>query len=172
MRTLGTLITATAYGTWLRGDERGWIDDAILMPPDPVIERNDRERMPHPPFLFVADSLLTIGDAIGTSLRQRLDVMTLAFTIQTWHIHLLVGPTQLRIDQIVKCAKDAARYHLRPGRPIWTAGFDKRYCFDAPSLISRVRYVERHNERMGWPPRPWPWITPLDEYLSYLAPGQ
>ena len=28
MPTLGMLITATTYGNWLRGDIRGWIDDA------------------------------------------------------------------------------------------------------------------------------------------------
>ena len=49
MPTLGTLLTFTTYGTWLRGDARGWID-GVLMPPDPVLESADRGRMVHPPF--------------------------------------------------------------------------------------------------------------------------
>ena len=172
MRTLGTLITATTYGTWLRGDVRGWIDDGVLMPPDPKLETGDRDRMAHPPFLFAADSLLAIGDAIGKSLQERQRHVLLALTVQTWHIHLLIGATTFGIDRVVKCAKDAVRYHLRVGRPIWTDGYDKRFCFDVASLRSRVRYVEQHNERMSWPPQPWIWLTPLDEYLAHLAPGQ
>jgi hypothetical protein len=168
MQTLGTLITSTTYGTWLRGDVRGWIDDGVLMPPDPVLETGERQLMSHPLFLFAPESLLAIGDAIGASLRDRQKLTVLAMTIQTWHVHFVSGSTPTRIDQIVKCTKDAARYHLRPGRPIWTDGYDKRFCFDIASLTARVWYVERHNERMGWPPRPWKWITPLDEYLSRL----
>jgi hypothetical protein len=166
MGTLGTLITATTFGTWLRGDARGWIDDGILMPPDPALEAGDRKRMAHPPFLFPAEAMLSTGDAIGTSLRHRLDIVIFALAVQSWHFHLLVGPTQLRIDQIVKCAKDAARYHLRLNQPIWTEGYDKRFCFDRSSLTSRVHYVERHNERLGWPSRPWSWITPFEQALS------
>jgi hypothetical protein len=172
MRTLGTLITATTYGSWLRGDDRGWIDDGVLMPPDPELETTDQQRMAHPRFLFDADSLFAIGDAVGISLRERQSHAVLALTIQTWHIHFVIGATPVGIDQVAKCAKDAARYHLRPGRPIWSAGYDKRFCFDIASLKTRVRYVERHNERLGWPPRPWTWLTPFDEYLSHLAPGQ
>jgi hypothetical protein len=168
MNTLGTLITSTTYGTWLRGDQRGWIDDGILMPPDPVLERGERERMGHPPFLFQPETLLAVGDAIGVSLRERQRHTVLALTVQTWHIHIVVGSTPVRVDQVVKCAKDAARYHLRPGRPIWTDGYDKRFCFDRPSLAARVRYVERHNERLGWSARPWAWITPLEEYLASI----
>jgi hypothetical protein len=169
MPTLGTLITATTYGTWLRGDTRGWIDDGVLMPADPELEAGDRERMAHPPFLFAPDSLLAVGDAIGRSLRDRQQLTLLALTVQTWHLHVTIGYTPVGIDRVVKCAKDAARYHLRPGRPIWTDGYDKRFCFDMASLRARVAYVERHNERIGWPPRPWPWLTPLDEYLARLA---
>src|SRR5579871_2714290 len=149
MPTLGTLLTFTTYGTWLRGDIRGWIDDGVLMPPDPVLETADRGRMTHPPFLLETDGLLTLGEAIGVALRDRQRHTILALTVQTWHAHVVIGVTPVRVDQVVKCAKDAARYHLRPGRPIWTDGYDKRYCFDVPSLTARVRYVEKHNERMG-----------------------
>ena len=59
--TLGILITATTYGTWLRGDRRGWIDDGRLMPPCPELEAADRLRMKHPPFLFASDQLWDVG---------------------------------------------------------------------------------------------------------------
>jgi hypothetical protein len=59
----------------------------------------------------------------------------------------------------VKCAKDAVRYGLSPGRPIWTDGCDKRFCFDVRSVQNRIRYVERHNEQYGWPAKPWSFIS-------------
>src|SRR5947208_537535 len=75
MPTLGTLLTFTTYGTWLRGDARGWIDDGVLMPPDPVLETADRGRMAHPPFLFAPDALLALG--VGLRDRQRHMILAL-----------------------------------------------------------------------------------------------
>jgi hypothetical protein len=50
--TLATLITMTTYGTWLRGDRRGWVDDGKILPPDPILEAADRRRMKHPVYIF------------------------------------------------------------------------------------------------------------------------
>jgi hypothetical protein len=40
--TLATMITMTTYGTWLRGDYRGWVDDGRILPPDPILEEAAR----------------------------------------------------------------------------------------------------------------------------------
>ena len=157
--TLGILITATTYGTWLRGDRRGWIDDGRLMPPCSGLEAADRLRMKHPPFLFASDRLGDVGRLMGQSLAARLAAPIHALHVGSWHFHLVVGVQPADLPAVVKCAKDAVRFGLRPSRPIWTGGYDKRYCFDEASLERRIRYVERHNERAGLPPRPWPFIT-------------
>jgi hypothetical protein len=155
------LTTFTTYGTWLRGDSRGWVDDGVVFPADPMLELADAGRMKHDQYRFSIDQLLAVGNAIGISLRDRMKIATLALTVQTWHGHLVVAATKEPIDQVVKCAKDAARYHLRPGRPIWTDGYDKRFCFDIKTLENRIDYVERHNEQLGWPRRPWPWLADI-----------
>jgi hypothetical protein len=170
-RTLGTMLTMTTYGTWLRGDQRGWIDDGVVCPPDPKREAADRARMKHQPFRFRVDQLHDVGEAIGRALIDRKQVTVLALTVETWHMHVVIGATRHDVGVVVKCVKDAARYALCVGRPIWGAGYDKRYCFDAPALQSRVAYVERHNLRRGLAPRPWPFITDIDAYLAHLAPG-
>ena len=157
--TLGTMLTMTTYGTWMRGDIRGWIDAGRLMPPDPAVERADRQRMDHPMFLFDRRGLLEIGEAIGQSLQSRTSVKIYAMTIQTQHVHVVLGNTPASLGRIVKCVKDAARWHLRAGRPVWGAGYDKRFCFDETSLRARIEYVERHNARMGWARRPWKFIA-------------
>ena len=167
--TLAIMVTMTTYGTWLRGDHRGWVDDGEILPHKPLLEAADRERMKHPPFLFDNRRLLEVGQMIGTSLSGRKQVTILALTVGAWHCHFVVAATAHPIGNVVKCAKDAARYGLRPDRPIWTANYDKRFCFDKPSVRNRVRYVERHNEREGWPPRPWSFIADLEEYLASVG---
>ncbi len=154
-RTLGTMLTMTTYGTWLRGDQRGWVDEGKTYPADPELELMHRKQMKYEPYLFPASCFLDVGQWIGESLRQRKDALILALTVQSWHCHIVVGPSRHSIADLVKCVKDAVRYGLRIGRPIWTAGYDKRFCFDEKSLRARIAYVERHNLRDGLPAKPW-----------------
>jgi hypothetical protein len=167
--TLGIMITSTTYGTWLRGDRRGWVDEGRILPPDPELEAADRARLKHPPFLFDRAQLLDIGRIIGESLVARLELPLLALHVGTWHVHAVVGAQPADMPAVAKCLKDAVRFRLRPRRPIWTDGYDKRFCFDAASLHRRVRYVERHNDVHGWGPRPWEFITVLDDHLSNVV---
>ncbi len=158
-RALATMFTFTTYGTWLRGDQRGWVDEGRTLPPDPLLEESDRQRMKHDVCLFPRDKWQDIGYAIGRSLIDRLELRLLALTVQSWHVHFVVGITDRDVGDIAKCAKDAARYHLRPGRPIWTDGYDKRFSYDEPGVMSRILYVERHNTEIGLPPQPWDFLV-------------
>ena len=157
------MFTMTTYGTWLRGDMRGWVDRGRVLPPNPRLEAADRCPMKHPVFLFDERRLLEIGGFIGTSLSERLDLRILAITVRTWHVHLVIAATEHPISKVVKCTKDAVRWALRPGRPIWTRGYDKRFCFDEDSVLRRIEYVQRHNVALGWPPKPWDFI---EEYTT------
>jgi hypothetical protein len=164
--TLATMITMTTYGTWLRGDKRGWVEDGKVLPAEPEIEEGDRSRMRFPPYRLPRERLHECGQHMGAALTSRLSVELLALSVGTWHVHLVIGPTRHPIGAIVKCAKDAARYGLRPGRPMWTAGYDKRFCFDERSLRARIRYVERHNKSLGWPAAPWAFLSDVNQLLN------
>ncbi len=107
--TLAIMLTMTTYGTWLRGDQRGWVDDGRILPPNPLLEDDDRRRMKHAVYVFDRSRLLDVGEFIGTSLSERLALRLWALTVQTWHVHLLVGRTNHAIADIVKCTKDAVR---------------------------------------------------------------
>ena len=154
-RTLATMLTVTTYGTWLRGDMRGWVEDGIVWPPDPILEATETRRMKHSRFVFERDDLLRIGQCIGDSLRERLNQRIHALSVQCWHVHVVIDATPVSIPNVVKCLKDAVRWGLRPERPIWTDGYDKRFCFDDQSVRQRIEYVERHNLEIGWPAQPW-----------------
>jgi len=158
-KTLAIMITMTTYGTGLRGYMRGWVErGGRVLPPNPPLEAADHERMKHPVFLFDESRLLEIGAAIGKSLRERLNLRILAMAVRAWHEHTVIVATEHGLPKIVKCAKDAARWELRPGRPIWAADYDRRFCFDQESVRRRIAYVERHNTEMGLPAKPWDFI--------------
>ncbi len=70
-KTLAIMLTMTTYGTWLRGDRRGWVDRGRVLPANPNLEAGDRARMKHPPFLLDRDRLIEIGAFIGQSLQER-----------------------------------------------------------------------------------------------------
>ena len=159
--TLGTLLTMTTYGTWLRGDARGWVDEGIIFPPQPQLEARDRARLKHAPFLFDVAQLYEAGRWIGDALVERLEQQILALTVQTWHVHVVVGATH----------EDAARWGVRSGRPIWSRHYDKRFCFDRESLVRRVRYVERHNARSGLASRPWGFVEGVGGVPPEGPPG-
>lgn len=166
VNTRAILFTMTTYGTWLRGDRRGWVEDGIIYPADPDLESADRNRLKHPVYQFPENRLLEIGEMIGESLISRKQLQILALHVGTWHTHFVVGATTHNLGDISKCAKDAVRWGLRIDRPIWTDGYDKRFCFDEQSTRNRVSYVERHNIEAGLPARPWEFITDLNEYLK------
>jgi len=131
------------------------------MPSEPELHHRDQERLAHEPFLFEKARLLDVGGMIGESLRGRLKLRILALAVQVWHLHFVVAASGHVAAIIAKCAKDAVRWGLRPGRPIWTEGFDKRYCFQWDILRARIEYVERHNTEQGLRAQPWDFIEPV-----------
>jgi hypothetical protein len=165
-RTLGVMFTATTYGQWLRGDRRGWVDAGRILPADPAMEDRDRRRLRHDPYLLPADRLVDVGQSMVDALRDRLGLVVLALTVQTWHVHVTVGGSRHRPGTVVKCFTDAARWRLRPGRPIWAEGCDKRFCFDSATLHRRVDYVRKHNRRNGLGDNPYRGVTSIDDYLA------
>jgi len=156
--TLAIMMTMTTYGTWLRGDARGWVDKGVVFPPDPDLEATDCARLKHSIYRFADADGYRVGSMMGESLRSRQGLRIYAMTVQPWHTHFVVAATSHPIGQVAKCAKDAVRWGLRPGRPIWGDGYDKRFCYDARSVRVRVAYVERHNLQVGRPARPWAFI--------------
>ena len=64
---LAYFLTWTTYGTWLPGDERGWVADegGDVRPPDPVKERVCRERMTEPPFVLTPEQRRVVETTVA-----------------------------------------------------------------------------------------------------------
>ncbi|MBL9091542.1 MAG: hypothetical protein JNL96_09980 [Planctomycetaceae bacterium] len=157
-RILGTMYTTTTYGMWLRGDARGYVQDGRTYPANLAVEAMDRARLQHPPFEFNSWDCHSVGEWIGRALCERLALKLLALTVRTWHIHFVVAETTVAPPTISKCVKDTVRFHLKPSRPIWSDGYDKRFCFDEAALQARIAYVEQHNIEDGQEPKPWEFL--------------
>ncbi len=157
-RTLGIMLSSTTYGTWLRGDRRRWISDGVTYPPQPQLEAADRARLRHPPFLFPHGQRHRAGELIGEAV-DGLNGKVYALTVCRYHMHVVISYVHIPVPQIVKAIKDAVRKGLGYRRPIWTAGYDKRFCFDRSSLIGRIVYVQKHNIQDGLAPDPWEFIV-------------
>lgn len=157
-QTLGVMLTMTTYGTWLRGDRRGWVDAGRIMPPDPELRDMDRRRMDYPPFYFNTAQQIAAGTFIIRELREKLGATAHALAVESWHVHLVTGPLTQPIGDVSKAIKLAVLHGLHLGRPVWTDGYDKRWCFDTQTLAARIRYVENHNTKRGLPAKRWPGI--------------
>ncbi len=174
------MLTCTTYGSWLRGDKRGWVDDGKILPADAQLEVRDRQRMKHSAWVFNDVQQIVAGVCICKSLRERMNVGVWALAIESWHVHVVLDWGDMHaVGRVVKCMKDAVRYglknvgghagdHVGGGRPIWTTGYDKRWCFDAVTLRHRVAYVQRHNLQRGFTAHRFDGVTPC----PHLAPGQ
>lgn len=145
-QTTGILLTWTTYGTWLLGDARGWVDQGIVFPAAPHIQLADRRRLKHPPFLF-PPMQQSAAVEFCTSAMKSLGTAPLALHIGSWHVHIVIPYLHVPLPAIVKTVKDGIRRGLDHRRPIWTDGYDRRFCFDYASLQNRVDYVRRHNLR-------------------------
>src|SRR5947208_9864778 len=64
-------IVWTMYGTWLPGDWRGWVRKRIwgILPPDPDIERQARERMAEPMVLLTDEQRAIVERTIADHCR-------------------------------------------------------------------------------------------------------
>ncbi len=64
-RILGVMFTMTTYGTWLRGDSRGYVEDGVTYPADPAKQLMDRARLKYDPYAFEKARCSEIGERIG-----------------------------------------------------------------------------------------------------------
>ena len=81
---LAYFLTWTTYGTWLPGDERGWVaKPGQFRAPDAELQESARQRMTEPTLTLDADERRIVEDTIADHCR-----------IRGWHLHALCARTQ------------------------------------------------------------------------------
>lgn len=139
---LATMITTTSYGTWLPGDVRGYVEHGRILPASPNLQQHAHRLMKRDAVYFLKDDQRVLFNALyEASNLYRYELI--AVSVESWHMHWLIYHRRDAVARMVGRLKTAMRKALERGR-IWTAGYDKRYCFDEASVLARHAYIKRH----------------------------
>jgi REP element-mobilizing transposase RayT len=145
-KTVGYMLTWTTYGTWLQGDERGYVKNGKILCENPRLKKANVESMLRNEVRLNKRQQEIVKEAIFKEAEKTKEKI-LALAVCSNHIHLVLCYTIRPIEKTTGRFKNAARVALQQdgfiGR-VWARGFDKRYCFDEKSLKNRIDYVERH----------------------------
>ncbi len=140
------MITWSTYGTWLQGDDRRYVKNGRILAPNKSFVDSNKSTLVRNPVKLSKNQRQIIHIAIIAK-AKKLKHNILALSVASTHIHLVLQYSPNPLGRIVSHYKNAALIALRTtgikGR-IWTAGYDKRYCFDKKSLNQRINYVLSH----------------------------
>jgi REP element-mobilizing transposase RayT len=140
------MITFTTYGTWLQGDERGFVKNGVTYAANQSLADSNKQNLSKNPVRFSKKQRAIAAKAICEK-ANRLNQKILALAVCSNHVHIVADYVPIPMGKIVSYYKNAAQIALHKfgltGR-IWTKGFDKRYCFDEQALKSRIDYVNSH----------------------------
>ena len=146
MKMLGFMITWTTYGTWLQGDERGYVKNGQIRPGNEALKKANKVLQSQDMVRLSKAQQEVVQTAIMKQAQLR-DHHIYALAVRSNHIHIVLEYTPEPISRIVAYYKKTARLALKAtghcGK-LWTKGYDKRFCFDKKALEQRTKYVERH----------------------------
>jgi len=141
-------LTWTTYGSWLPGDERGYVANGKTLPGHARILQRNKEKQKSPTVILNAQEkeivrqiILAEAKVIGQTVE--------ALTVCSNHVHLLAKPHTQSIEEVVGRYKSLTTRALwqqgRKGR-IWTKGYDKRFCFTEQDIATKIKYIQNHND--------------------------
>ncbi len=146
-RIIGYMVTWTTYGTWLQGDERGYVEDGKTFAQNDKLRSANQRQQKSPTVKLNPEQKQIVQNSIIEE-AQRINHKIFAIAVCSNHVHIVAGVSEESIEQAVHRYKYSATSALRQigthGK-IWSKGFDKRFCFADIELENKVRYVRSHN---------------------------
>src|SRR5262249_48989486 len=135
---LAYFLTWTTYGTWLPGDERGWVEKpGRFRPPDPQAEAAAAALLTEEPCVLSPEQRRLVEETIPKPSASR-GCHWHAVTCRTNHVHVVVtagaAPDVVRDQFKAWCTrrlKEQQRAAAGPDRPVrlrwWTEGGSARW---------------------------------------------
>jgi REP element-mobilizing transposase RayT len=151
-------LTWTTYGTWLRGDERGWNRDFERGPgeedPDPVLHADDQKRLKHPPTVL-SDVMRRVVDQTIVEVAKHRGWRIGALSVRTNHVHVVVE-AEASPEKVMNDFKSWSTRRLReaglaePEQVNWTKHGSTKYLNTDAGVRAAIDYVERfQDDRAG-----------------------
>jgi len=143
-KTLGYMITWTTYGTWLQGDERGYVKNGRICPGNKALMESNKQSQLQDAIKLSKAQQKAVKEAIVKQAKLQ-NQHIYALSVQSNHVHIVAEYIPLPISKVVAYYKKAGRLALKAmghNGKLWTRGYDKRFCFDKEILEQRVKYVQ------------------------------
>jgi len=145
-KTVGYMVTWTTYGSWLQGDKRGYVKNGEIRKGNEVLKKSNLSsqqkaavKLKHKEREIVRQAIIEASERFGQNIR--------CIGVCSNHLHMVADYVDVPIGVIVGYYKNAGRRELQKNGfegKLWTAGYDKRFCFDEESLQNRIDYVKGH----------------------------
>ena len=144
---IGYMATWTACGTWLQGDERGYVKNGEILPGDKKLKTANQNQQKSQAVKLNSDQKQIIGNAIVQE-AQKINQRIFAMAVCSNHVHIVAEVSSESIEQIVHRYKRLSSFVLHKSGldgKVWSKGFDKRFCFTDKEIEQKVKYVNKHN---------------------------
>ncbi|HEY7328144.1 MAG TPA: transposase [Gemmataceae bacterium] len=154
MKPLAYLLTWTTYGTWLHGDERGWVHSGQsgIQAPDFVRQESVRMRMTEQAIILDEGQRLLVEKTIREVCQLRRWEIH-AINVRSNHVHIVLS-AELSLEQVLSQLKAWCSRRLseqiglladedsRNGRKRWwTEHGSTKWINDENYLQNAIRYV-------------------------------
>ena len=146
------LITWTTYGSWLRGDERGWVrltSDGTTThePSNPALHAHDSSLLKHAPVLLSPDMRRVVEDGVRRVCDRRGWVRH-AVNPRSNHVHVVVGSSRAMDPTLVALKAWSTRALREAGlvdrdQRLWTRHGSTKSIHTNATLAAAVDYVVR-----------------------------
>lgn len=144
----GYFITWTTYGTWLPGDERGWVIDGTpgIQPPDEKIRKDAIRNLKHPPVVLSSEQRQIVDRTIREVCEFR-QWRIHALNVRTNHVHLVLSADK-HPDDVMNQLKAWCSRRLNELAPShgskhkwWTTHGSTKWLFEQDYFHNAVNYV-------------------------------
>ena len=157
-------IEGHTYGTWLRGDPRGWraryhrehIEGDYRNPPSPgtydKILQHSKNLMKQPPVYLNKTQRRIVGQCVVEMLSMQ-DVQVLALSMDAVHLHVLAKFLDSNVRPIVGRAKKHAYHtlHGQGGPPsLWATRHYVKPIADREHQVRSYEYILDHAQEDAW----------------------
>ncbi len=147
-KMLGYMLTWTTYGTWLQGDERGWVKDGERLGGNAGLKRSNEEGMSQSAVRLNSEQKAIVRRSLFEQ-AERLGQEVFALAVWSTHLHVVLEANEESIEKAAGYYKNATRKALHDqglkGK-VWTKGYDKKFCYDEGVLEQKIAYVQGHGD--------------------------